>query len=495
VASLILFACIGASIGTWLLIPALAPAPVRSSEQFSAADDLTTYGYSDAHENFNAAETVITASTAHSLKQKWVHPAKNSVSDQPAVTMVNGRTVVFWGDWNGFLHATDLNTNARVWSTYLGQTTDASCNPPLDGVSSSPTITTINGNLEVLVGGGDAHLYALDAATGKILWKTQFPGSSPSLFVWSSPTVYNGYIYIGSSSFGDCPLTQGQVLQLDATTGKLLHQYDTVPPGCTGGGVWSTPTIDEAANAVYVSTGTQSTCTGKVSNAYAPALLKLDASDVSQQLGAWIVPKSQWVGDSDFGTTPTLFQETINGVLTNMVGAANKNGIYYALNRDNMSAGAVWEVPIAVRGSCPQCGGGSIASSAWDGQTLYVTGGHATINGKACQGSIRALNPNAITLASSPQNATVPFLWQHCLMNGPVLGSVTVAGATPASEVVAVGQGNTVIVVNASNGKTLARLSDNKHGSLIYSPPTIADGVLLVGNQDGNLYAYSLNGV
>ena len=142
----------------------------------------------------------------------------------------------------------------------------------------------------------------------------------------------------------------------------------------------------------------------------------------------------------------------------------------------------------------PQCGGGSIASSAWDGHTLYVAGGRTSINGTACQGSLRAITPNTITFGSSPQNATVPFLWQHCLMNGPVLGSVTVAGATPASEVVAVSQRNTVIVVNAHTGKTLARLSDHKHGSLIYSPPTIANGVIFVGNQDGNLYAYSVNG-
>ena len=38
-------------------------------------------------------------------------------------------------------------------------------------------MTTINGKLEVIVGGGDANLYALDAATGQVLWKTPFPGA------------------------------------------------------------------------------------------------------------------------------------------------------------------------------------------------------------------------------------------------------------------------------------------------------------------------------
>ncbi len=512
--------------GTAFMAPALMGVEAHSSERFSPAGDLTTYGYNIQHSNFNAAETNITASTAHQLKQKWAHRTKNSIADQPAITTVKGNPLVFWGDWSGYMHATNVNNNARVWSTFLGQSTDASCNPPLVGISSSPTVATINGTLEVIVGGGDDNLYALDAASGKVLWRTPFPGSAPSNYIWSSPTIYNGDIYIGSSSLGDCPLTQGQMLQFDATTGKLLHQFDSVPVGCTGGGIWSSPTIDVAAGALYVTTGTQSKCTG--ANVYAPSLLKLDVADVSHLLDSWTVPKNVWVGDSDFGTTPTLFQETINGTVTDMVGAANKNGVYYAFNRANIGAGPVWQAQIANRGSCPQCGGGSVASSAWDGHTLFVAGGKTTINGKACQGSLRAINPNSISgvsisanatstatststttattgasptpttlataTASTAAAATVPYLWEHCMQSGPVIGSVTVAGATRGNEVAAVSQGPTVIVVNAANGKTLARLTDHRHGSLLYGPPTVSNGVLFVGNMDGFFYAYSING-
>ena len=518
--SLLAFLGIIVLTGAASLVPALAVAEAESSERFSAADDLTTYGYSDAHENFNPAETNITALTARHLKQKWAHKTGDGITDQPALATIGNATIVYWGSWDGYLHATNVSNNQMVWATFLGQTSDGSCDPPIAGVSSSPTVTTINGKLEVLVGGGDANLYALDATTGKVLWKTPFPGSSPSVYIWSSPTVYNGSIYIGSASFGDCPLIQGQLLQLDAISGRLIHQFDTVPNGCTGGGVWSTPTIDEAAGTVYITTGNPPKCTGP--NIYSPAMVELDAADVSHLLGYWQVPKKQQNGDSDFGTTATLFQETINGVATNMVGAANKNGIYYAFNRANIGAGPVWEVRVAVNGECPQCGGGSVSSSAWDGHTLYIGGGKTTINGKACQGSVRALNPNTITFSSSSAsatptatgtttptamgtttptstptptpNATVPFLWEHCMLAGPVIGSMMVAGATAGTEVVAASQGPTAIVMNAVTGKTLARLTDHKHGSLLYAPPTITDGMLFIGNLDGNLYAYSING-
>ena len=77
---------------------------------------------------------------------------------------------------------------------------------------------------------------------------------------------------------------------------------------------------------------------------------------------------------------------------------------------------------------------------------------------------------------------------------GPVIGSVMVAGATAGTEVVAASQGPTVIVMKAVTGKTLARLSDHRSGSLLYAPPTISDGIVFVGNLDGYFYAYSIWG-
>jgi polyvinyl alcohol dehydrogenase (cytochrome) len=456
-------------IGAAFLTPMLLGVRATSSEQFTSAGDWPTYGYDNARDNFNAAETIITPSTAPQLKQKWAHTGGNGISDEP--TVVGG--TVYWGSWDGYVHATSASTGAHVWSAFIGQTTASSCSPPRVGVASSPTVVSVNGQLDVFVGGGNANFYALNASTGSILWHTSL-GASPSTFIWDSPAVFNGSVYIGTSSFGDCPLVQSKFFRLDPTNGSILNTFTIVPSGCTGAGVWGSPTIDESAGTIFIATGNSGSCNGG-SEPYSFALVKLSASTLSV-LDQFQLPAAERPGDSDFGSTPTLFT-TSTGRL--MVGVANKNGTYYAFDRNSFATGPVWKDQVANAGGCPQCGSGSISPSVWDGHNLYIGGGNTTISGSSCMGSVRKVDPD---------NGS--FLWQHCMGAGPVLGSLTAT----ASGVVAASQGNTVIVMNASTGATVARLHDSLTGSKLYGGPSISNGVLFVGNIDGNLYAYSPNG-
>ncbi len=236
-------------IGAAFLTPILLGVRATSSEQFTSAGDWPTYGYDNARDNFNAAETIITPSTAPQLKQKWAHAGANGISDEP--TVVGG--IVYWGSWDGYVHATSASNGAHVWSAFIGQTTDSSCNPPRVGVASSPTAVSVNGQLDVFVGGGNANFYALNASTGSILWHTSL-GASPSTFIWDSPAVFNGSVYIGTSSFGDCPLIQSKFYQLNAATGAIQNTFNIVPSGCTGGGLWGSPTIDETAGTIFMAT-------------------------------------------------------------------------------------------------------------------------------------------------------------------------------------------------------------------------------------------------
>src|SRR5207245_11153293 len=104
-----------------------------------------------------------------------------------------------------------------------------------------------------------AQVFVLDVSSGDVLLRTVV-GSSPDQFMWSSPAVLRCFVYIGVSAFAVCPLIQGRLVQLDASTGQIQHTADMVPSGCIGASIWGSPTIDEPAGAVYVATGNPEPC-------------------------------------------------------------------------------------------------------------------------------------------------------------------------------------------------------------------------------------------
>ena len=388
----------------------------------------------------------------------------NGIFPQPIVS--NG--LVYWGSNDGFERATSTSGNL-VWQTNLGRTTPPACSDPSDwGISSTPTITTdvpVGGASSVMyIGGGDSKLYALNAATGAILWSYDV-GGNPNTFLWDSPAVFGNSVYIGVSSFGDCPLTQGQVLQLNRVTGALQNTFNVVPNGCTGGGVWSSPTVDASAGTIYFTTGTPSPdCP---STPGGPSMYELRTSDLSL-VGSWTIPVAQQTTDADFGATPTLFNGVIGGQSVPLVGAVNKNGIFYAFKRDALPSGPVWQTRVATGGANPTTGNGPIAPAAFDGTAVYVGGD----NTSGCSGTVNALNPS-----------TGAFIWKHCFTDGGwVDGAVTVTSGG----VVAVGEGSNIAVVSAATGASLFTYAT---AGPIWGAASIVGSTLYQGDMAGNLYA------
>jgi outer membrane protein assembly factor BamB len=389
------------------------------------------------------------------------------VFSQPIVS----KGLIYWGSFDGYERATDTSGNF-VWQTNLGTESPPGCGDPSEaGIASTGTVTTdvpVGTATSVLyVGGGDAQVYALNAQTGAVLWSYAV-GSPSAYFVWSSPVVFGNSVYIGVASFGDCPLVQGQLIQLNRVTGALQNAFNVVPNGCTGGGVWGTPTIDAAAGTIYFDTGNPGDCSG--SEPLAPALIEVHASDLSL-VGSWTVPAAQQAVDSDFGATPTLFNGTVGGHSQPLIGVINKNGVFYAFARDALPSGPIWSTRIATGGGDPPNGQGDVASAAFDGTTLYVGGDNST----SCTGSLNALNPS-----------TGAFIWQDCFTNGFVLGGVTATSGG----VVAVGEGSNIAVFSAATGASLFTYTGT---GPFFGPPTIAGSSLYEGDMAGNLYALGLN--
>jgi outer membrane protein assembly factor BamB len=421
---------------------------------------------------FNDNETAITTATAPSLTRSWTAHAGGGISSEPVV--VDG--TIFWGSWDGYEHATSVSGQAR-WSTFLGSMSSSQCYPTTAGVASTATVMPVERNgkttLVDFVGGGNARVFALNAATGNVLWSTAL-GSANGTFIWDSPVLYQGHLYIGTASVGECPGTAGYFFQLNSTTGAIERVLNLVPPGCLGGGVWGSPTLDADNDELYFTTSNGSTC--GIDEPYAMSMVEVHAATLTI-VGSWQVPASEAAYDGDFGSTPVLFTGRVNGASRGLVGAVNKNGIFYAFERGKISQGPLWRNQISTPlDGCSRCPSGDVGTATWDGSRLYVGSTSTTIAGKSCYGSVRELDP-----------ATGASRWQHCLSTAyRVMAPLIVVPG-----LVVVAAGPSFFVLDGTDGTTLFAYQDAAKDSTFDGAATIAHGVLYLGNLDGTLFAFN----
>ncbi|MFN8633871.1 MAG: carbohydrate binding domain-containing protein [Chloroflexota bacterium] len=432
----------------------------------------TEHLFDHTKSNYNPNETALTVQNAPNLQLRWRAHADAATSIQPIVA--NG--MVYWGAWDGYLRATRLAdatpgaTNVpSTWATYIG-TTDGgpTCAPRYIGVASTPVVADVvlNGkpNSTLFLGGGDGFLYAVDAYTGGIIWKTQL-GTPPGDFLWSSPLISNGSVYMNVASLGDCPLTPAKMYKLNAQTGQIQNVFEFTDPTCLGGGVWGTPALDDQTGLFYIATGTRIDCGTKKNLGQNVVVLR--ASDLGF-VDTWKVPDAEAIGDGDFGAATVLFTATLNGVVTPMVGAVNKNQLFYAFRRNAVGAGPVWQREIS--------DATGFAPAAWDGASLFVTGGSATLNGASCRSIIRAWDPSTSTSR-----------WDACL---PTTGGNQFGGPVRVSGLLVVANRTHLDVLNAATGALLYEYPLPNAGQF-YGSPTVANGVIYVTDTNGVLYAFS----
>src|SRR5207302_501181 len=125
--------------------------------------------------------------------------------------------------------ALDEATGAVLWQQLLGYTTPLSCGYGR-GITSTATVAPdpVTGTLMAYVGGGDGYLYALDAATGAVVWRqlvVDIGTTENSGYIWGSPTIVRSRIYLGLSSQCDDPLIRGGLKAFDMHTGAPLKTY------------------------------------------------------------------------------------------------------------------------------------------------------------------------------------------------------------------------------------------------------------------------------
>ena len=101
-------------------------------------DNWATYLNNNGRSGYDGLNA-LTPSLAPKLLQHWKYQAGSPISTQPVV--FNG--AIYWGSWDGYEHASDLN-GKELWKTNLGKTTHGSfCQPSSVGIASTATITTL----------------------------------------------------------------------------------------------------------------------------------------------------------------------------------------------------------------------------------------------------------------------------------------------------------------------------------------------------------------
>jgi outer membrane protein assembly factor BamB len=391
-------------------------------------------------------------------------------------TVSNG--VVYIGVLDGIFYAVSEATQQVVWSRFLGLRTPApapggKCGTKAQGLFSTATVAPdpTTGLPTVYVNSQDGNVYALDAATGKVVWTGRVDSPSSTVddyFAWSSPTVANGKVYVGIASWCDLPLVPGGVIGFNQATGSEIGVWNSLPPGHVGAGVWSSVGVLPNGDVIATTGNAKGPAANQI--LYNESMVRLNGSTLALE-DAWQPPASDIVTDGDFGASPTFFSGTINGVQTQLVGACNKDGFYYALNPSNLAAGAVWKYHTSQGGPSDECD----AAAVWNGSSLIEgVGGPSTIGSTTYLGSVVALDPS-----------TGLPIWQTGLP-GPVIGSCTENG----SGVVACGvytagtpQDMGFYLLSAATGQILEHISTP--GSFLFAQPVFAGNDLLLAGRNG----------
>jgi outer membrane protein assembly factor BamB len=441
------------------------PYLVKTIRFVVAGDDWPTYMGEVTRNSANPNETVLSSADATNLTELW-SASTSYVQSEP----VERNDVVYAGSTNGYEYALNATTGAVIWKTFVGEVYQPGCNDQKpQGLTSSATeyrgmVYVGGGNDSNNYQNGTANWYALNATTGAIVWNIPIGEINQGYYNWASPLVIPGYAYVGVASRCSQPQIWGGLLQVSLTTHSVVAYFNTTVGGhnTRGSSIWGSPTYVAATNTVYVATGNP--LNNQSNSLYSESVVAVNATTLAP-IGTWMIPASQAIRDSDFGNTPDYYHLPSGRAL---VSAMNKNGILYALNATNVTAGPYWEQAVA-NAVYPQ----NVAPQAWGDGLLFDGTGPANVSGIAYNGSLRALNPG-----------TGVIKWSHGFP-GDVYGAPAYADG-----IVVAGGGDALEVFNASDGQLLFKWIC---GASFNSGPSIADGRIYADCL--GTYAFGLSGV
>ena len=306
-----------------------------------STDNVLTYGMGYHQQRYSPLKQ-INKSTVKRLVPVWSLSLANEFGEQGQPLVYNG--VLYAANVKRVV-AVEVATGRQLWTTPI-EWEPAVARVVCCGLSNRG-IALYDG--KVFVASVDAHLRALDAGTGKEIWKTKVAEWKEGYSITSAPTVANGVLMTGMTG-GEYGV-RGFVAGYDPGTGKeLWRRHTTAGPGEKGYETWP-------ANDAYLRGGASTWITGS----YDP---ELDLTYWGTSNGGpwtavprpgdnlWVAsvialrPKTgelvwhyQWTPaetyDFDGNNENVLADIMVNGVKRKVLMHADRNGFLYTLDRTN----------------------------------------------------------------------------------------------------------------------------------------------------------------
>jgi len=333
----------------------LAAMPVRAADpeidrllQSPVGRDWVTNGGNLTNQRYSALKQIDT-SNVKQLKGAWMTRLKGSgfggkYSAEATPLVKDG--IMYMVTGNDDVFALNAKTGEILWERWSG----------IDQKISTVCCGWLNRGLAMgegmlFLGQLDANMVALDIKTGKEVWKTPIEDWRNGYGVTSAPLYYDGIIYSGNTGgeFG----VRSRLTALDAKSGKILWRWfalpgpaevgsDTWPPGTDhamrgGASIWNTPALDPQLGLIYFATGNcgpdYDGSMREGDNLFCASIVALKAKTGEYAWHFQEVHHDIW--DYDAASPIVLFDTVINGQPRKGIAEAGRTGWVYILDRTN----------------------------------------------------------------------------------------------------------------------------------------------------------------
>ena len=265
----------------------------------------------------------------------------------------------------------------------------------------------------------DGVLLAIDAKTGKTIWKKQELDPEKGEFFSAAPIVWNDRVYLGmaGADWG----VRGQMYAFSAKDGSQVWKFDLIPTGeedgaeswknpdttATGGGSsWTSYSLDTKAGLLYVPVGNPapdfSADYRPGDNLFTDSMIVLDAKTGELKWWHQLVPHDY----HDWDTTNVALFDTADG--KKLVATVGKDGVLHVLDRGThkllykvpVTTLDIIDAPITTEGThyCP----GTVGGVEWNGpaydpksNTIFVNSVDWCVTAKL--GEVRFIQGQAFT--------------------------------------------------------------------------------------------------